>query len=131
MCIDSSYQRVELGFYSGISFPQWGQNFTPGEIARPQLVQTLVTGVVAGLGGPCLSFLTIRYIINPMMPVRITTISHNTPLIPRDSASLYTQTQSMILMMSQSIGIRQIVPTSHSSCNANVKVIFLRLGYPF
>lgn len=118
-------------FYSGSSFPQCGQNFTPGETARPQLVQTLVTGAAAG---PCFSFLTMRYMINPRMPVRITIISHSVPLIPLDSASLYTQTQSSIAMMNQTIGIRHKRPASpkpHSHCPIGTGIIFLHLNYLF
>ena len=119
-------------FYSGISFPQCGQNFTPWETARPQLVQTLVTGAAAGLGGPCFSFLTMRYIINPRMPVMITIISHSAPLIPLDSASLYTQTQSSIAMMNQTIGIMQKRPASpHSHCPIGIGIIFLHLDTLF
>ena len=117
-------------FYSEISFPQCGQNFTPEETARPQLVQILVTGAAAG---PCFSFLTMRYTINPRMPVMITIISHSTPLIPLDSASLYTQTQSSIAMMNQTIGIKQRRPSPkpHSHCPIGIGIIFLHLNYPF
>jgi hypothetical protein len=116
-------------FYSGISFPQCGQNFTPSEIARPQLVQTLLTGARAT--GPCLSFLTTRYTIKPMMPVIITIISHSAPLIPLDSASLYTQMQRRIDMTNQTIGIRQIRPAKpqpHSICPIDIGITFLHLN---
>lgn len=116
-------------FYSGISFPQCAQNFTPGEIARPQLVHTLVSGDAAR---PCLSFLTSRYTINPRMPVMMTMMSHNPPLIPLDSASLYTQTQRRIAMMNQTIGIRQkrLVSANHSTCPTIVGITLFTLTTP-
>jgi len=118
-----------LGFYSGSFFPQCGQNFTSVETTRPQLVQTLVIFSAGGPGG-AFSFLTMRYTINPTMPVMITMISHSGPLIPLDSASLYTQTQSMIAIINQTIGIRQKMPASpqaHSSCPIGIGIILLHL----
>lgn len=94
-------------------------------------MQTLVTGAVAG---PCFSFLTMRYMINPKMPVMITIISHNAPLIPLDSASLYTQTQSRIATMNQTIGIIQRRPSpqkAHSACPIGIGIILLHLNYLF
>jgi len=64
----------------------------------------------------------------------ITTISHSTPPIPRDSASLYTQTQSSIAMMNQTIGIRQNMmpsPKAHSPCPIGIGITFLHLNYLF
>lgn len=122
---------ADFTFYSGSSFPQCGQNFTPSETVRPQLVQTLVTGAAAGL---CLSFLTTRYMINPMMPVMITIISHSPPLIPLDSASLYTQIQRRIDMINQTIGIRQIrpaMPKPHSICPIDIGITLLHLNQRF
>jgi len=122
----ATINRLALDFYYGSSFPQCGQNFTSGETTRPQLGQTLVIGAAAG---GAFSFLTMRYMINPIMPVRITTISHSTPLIPRDSASLYTQTQSRIATTNQMIGIRHNPPRSHSIWSTGSGVIFLTLAF--
>jgi hypothetical protein len=67
------------------------------------------------------------------MPVMITIISHSAPLIPLDSASLYTQMQSSIAMMNQTIGIRQIRPRpqAHSSCPIGIGITLLHLNQRF
>ena len=73
--------------YSGIGFPQFGQNLSFGGTPRPQLGQNLVFGRygdgVGGGAGPEGSFLAIKYIINPIMPAIRVTMSHRTPFIPR------------------------------------------------
>jgi len=73
--------------------------------------------------------------ISPMMPVIRTMISQSAPFIPRDSASLYTQTHSRIAMRKKTTGMMQKSPanpaTSHSACNIVIKLNFLHLGYSF
>jgi hypothetical protein len=63
-----------------------------------------------GLAVAVLSFLTIRYMISPIIPAMRTTISHRAPLMPLFSASLYTQTQSRIAMISHTMGMQQTIP---------------------
>ena len=72
--------------------------------------------------------------ISPMMPVIRTMISQSAPFIPRDSASLYTQTHSRIAMRKKTTGMMQKNPanpaTSHSACNVVIKLRCLHLSYP-
>ncbi len=64
--------------------------------------------------------------ISPTMVVSKTMISQSTPLIPRDSASLYTQMQIKIPTMNQTTGIRHMPPTaSISHCSTGKGIIFL------
>ncbi len=68
--------------------------------------------------------------INPMIPAINTIISQSAPLIPRDSASLYTQMQSRIATMNQTIGKRQSRPPmkKNSICPASIGITFSPRG---
>jgi hypothetical protein len=62
-----------------------------------------------------MGFLTTKYTIRPIIPVRITTISHSTPLMPRFSASLYTHIATSIHITSQIMGRKQKMPVRHAN----------------
>lgn len=69
------------------------------------------------------------------MPVIRTMISQSAPFIPRDSASLYTQTHSRMAMIKKTIGTKQKRPanpaTSQPACNIDTKLTVIHLRYSF
>ena len=96
----------QLGFKYGCysrGFPQRGQNFASSVRTCPHFGHILVMGLPSGVPG--LLSLTMRYRISPNMLRKKTIIAHRTPLMPRDSASLYTQKRIRIPTKNQSSGI--------------------------
>jgi len=88
----------------GITLPQFGQRLSLVPVAAVE------PAVFPPIGGR-----TISQMISPIKPVKMTMMSHNAPLLPRFSASRYTQIAMTIAMMNHISGSMQNAPSPNNA----------------
>ena len=116
------------------ALPHLGQNFASSLRTCPHFGHTLVMGLFGGVICCGLS-LTIRYRSSPSKLRKNTIIAQSAPFIPRDSASLYTNTRIKRPTTNQRSGMRNKTEKNKYSILPNglfcvgLNIIFAEINY--